>query len=254
MPPNPNVSDRRIERQCRDPQLQAGRSEIHEVHDLRTGATTMSSIPSLCDEILKHLTALGRQTARSMLPGLTEPEIRHWTAHLPFVLPDSVVELYKWSAGLRPRSGVGNEFFPGFGMDSLPEMIGMYDELSGAPDFPRFHCGEMHWFPIFRSGGTDFYGVRCAKSVRVDGEVVYDDNEGEHRDGITPPPLEFIGLEAMLKTLLRAYETGVYYVNDRGQLKVGTASYNKEGQLIDVDMSRFKEVARQFNPTLTRWE
>jgi hypothetical protein len=214
----------------------------------------MSNIPSLCDEILKHLTALGRKTANSLLPGLPESKIGPLTAGLPFVLPYSVVELYKWSEGLRPQSGVGNEFFPGFGMDSLSKMIEIYNELSHAPDFPCFRCGDTQWFPIFRSGGTDFYGVRCRDVATVDGEVVYDDNEGEHRDCVTPPPVEFISLEAMLKTLLRAYETGVYYVNEQGQLAVGVCSYNEQGQLADVDLSKFEEVARQFNPGLKRWE
>ena len=48
-----------------------------------------------------------------MLPGLSEKRISQLTAGLPFALPRSVVDLYKWSEGLRPRSGMGKEFFPG---------------------------------------------------------------------------------------------------------------------------------------------
>jgi len=63
----------------------------------------MSEIHSLCDDILKHLAALGMQTPKAMLPGLVEDNIRQMTAGLPLVLPDSVIELYKWSEGLQPR-------------------------------------------------------------------------------------------------------------------------------------------------------
>jgi hypothetical protein len=218
----------------------------------------MSNISSLCDEIMKRLTALGRMTASSMLPGLPETKIRQLTAGLPCMLPHSVIELYRWSEGLRPQSGIGNEFLPGFGMDSLPEMIGLYNELSNAPEFPRFRCGDMRWFPIFRSGGTDFYGVRCSHVATVDGEVIFDDNEGEHRDCVKPPPVEFISLEAMLQTLLSAYETGVYYVDENGRLTVGSKTFFDDGplkgNLMDIDLSRFNEVARHFNPGLDCWK
>jgi hypothetical protein len=214
----------------------------------------MSNISSLCDAIVTNLTRLGIPAAEDLLPGASEERIREFTAGLPFVLPRSVIELYKWSEG----STVGTELFPGFGMESLPLMIDMYNELSNASDFPRFRCGDIRWFPIFRSSGTDFYGVRCRDLVTDDGEVVNDDNEGEHRDCITPPRVEFISLEAMFQTLLRAYETGVYYVDETGSLTYGVATYFDDGpfkgSLKDVDISRFKEVARQFNPGLSCWE
>src|SRR5688572_8249231 len=92
----------------------------------------MPKISTLCNWIVKNLTRFGIPTAENLLPGLSTERIRELTAPLPFVIPRSVVELYKWSEGLRPQSGVGNEFFPGFGMDSLPEMVEMYKALSNA--------------------------------------------------------------------------------------------------------------------------
>ena len=217
----------------------------------------MFVIRDLCDQIVKHLTKLGFQTERNMLPGVSEEKIGEVTAGLPFVLPRSVIDLYNWSEGLQSQAGIGNDFFPGYGMESLPEMVEMYRELRNAPDYPRFRVGDRQWFPVFRSGGTDFYGVCCSSAPTVDGEVVNDDNEGEHRDCVTPPVVEFVSLEAMLRTLLRCYETGVYYVDEHGRLEVGIATYFDDGPLKgclkDVDLSRFKEVARQFNPGLKCW-
>jgi hypothetical protein len=214
----------------------------------------MATIASLCTGIVNHLARLGIPTADNLLPGASEEKIRELTAGLPFALPRSVVELYKWSEGVPVAHGTCNVFFPGFGMDSFQYMVETYHELSAAPDFPRFRCGDVQWFPIFRSGGTDFYGVRCKNIATPDGEIVYDDNEGPHRDCVTPPPVEFSSLEAMLQTLLRAYETGVYYLDDHGQLQVGVFTYNEQGDILDIDMSKFNEMARQFNPGLTRWE
>ncbi len=214
----------------------------------------MSQIGDLCDQILKHLTRLGLHTERNMLPGLSEKKVRELTAGLPFVLPRSVIDLYGWSEGLQPRAGIRNDFLPGYGMEALPEMVEMYRELSPASDFPRFRARDRQWFPVFRSGGTDFYGVCCSNAPTTDGEVVNDNNEGEHRDCVTQPVVEYVSLEAMLRTLLRCYETGVYFVAEHGGLEVGIATYFDDGPLKgclkDVDLSRFRDVARQFNPGL----
>ena len=214
----------------------------------------MSLIASLCRQIVAHLTRLGIPTAQDLLPGIPDDRIRELTQRLPFVLPQSVIDLYRWSEGVPVSHETCNTFFPGYGFDSFQYMVETYHELSTASDFPRFHCGDMQWFPIFRSGGTDYYGVCCGDTTRVDGNIVYDDNEGPHRDCVTQPPIEFVSLEAMLKTLLCAFETGVYYINGQGQLAVGVCSYNDQGQLVDVDLSRFNEVARRFNPGLKRYE
>jgi hypothetical protein len=218
----------------------------------------MSAIRDLCERIVKHATALGLKTEESMLPGLSEKKIRSLTAKLPFILPRSVIELYKWSAGQKSDCGIGCDFIPGYGMDSLPGMLEMYRLLSTASDYPRFRVGDLQWFPIFRSGGTDFYGVCCGQSAADDREVVKDDNEGPHRDCVTPPLIEFVSVEAMLRTLLRCYETGVFYRDKHGQVTVGIPTYftrgQHKGQLKDLDLSRYKEVGRLFNPGLACWE
>src|SRR5579871_5960725 len=101
----------------------------------------MSSIRTLCEQIREQQAALRMKTPASLLPGLTGTQIRQAVRRLPFRLPQSVIELYKWSAGLRPEAGIGNEFFPGYGMDSLREMVEMYHLLSSESDRPRFQDG-----------------------------------------------------------------------------------------------------------------
>lgn len=206
----------------------------------------MSIISDLGDGILSHLTALGRSTAASMLPGLDETEIRQACAAVALTLPRSAIELYQWSGGLRPGSGICTEFFPGYGMDSFWEMVEIYSELSNAPDYPRFRKETMTWFPIFRSGGTDFYGICCNDRDAEEANIIDDDNEAE-------PEVAYLSLASMLRTHLECFETGVYYVNEQGILTVGVPTYNDHGQLVEVDLSKFNEVALEFNPGLKRY-
>jgi len=107
-------------------------------------------------------------------------------------------------------------------------MVAMYNELSGDSDYPRFREGNRRWFPVFQSSSTDFFGVCCGN-----GEVMHDDNE-------LGTGVEFVSLEAMLRTLLRGYGTDVYFVNDQGRLRVNRAA--------------FKELARHLDPGLKRWQ
>ena len=218
----------------------------------------MSTIASLCRKIVENLTRLGIHTADDLLPGASEQRIQELSSELPFPLPRSLVDLYKWSEGVPVEYGKCSAFFPGYGFESFQYMIETYRDLSNASEFPRFRSGDLCWFPVFRSSGTDYYGISCTDAIADDAEIVNDDNEGAHRDGVTPPRVEFNSLEAMLKTLLRAYELGVYYVDDEGVLACGAMTYFDDGpykgSLKEVDISRFKEIARQLNPGLECWD
>ena len=202
-----------------------------------------SQIESLCNEILTHLTALGRPVVSLLQPGLAESDIDCLVGGLPFVLPLSVVDMYKWRNGT--RNAVGMDFFPGYGFVPLSQAVEYYHALIGSSTWTD------HWFPVFRSGGADFFAVCCSDSASEDGQVVHDLNE-------IGAEAEFVSLEAMLRTLLRAYETEVYYVDEDGGLTFGVETYFQDGpfkgSLEHVDTSRFKEVARKFNPGLKCWQ
>lgn len=214
----------------------------------------MSDIASLCNSIMAHLASFGRTTASSMLPGLSDKEIAKLVGNLPFSLPRSAVELYRWSGGLDPQSDMANEFFPGFEMSSLEEMVAFCTEVNASTDFPRFAATGSHWFPLFRSSGVDFYCILCGDHEEADREIVFDDNEGLHRGDNSLPPVEFSNLNAMLRTINRAYEQGAYYIDSNGALRVGKCTYEPNGQLADVDTSEFDMIARTENPGVARWQ
>ncbi len=212
----------------------------------------MPNIPELFDEILQRFTAIGLKTAETMLPGLTEVEIHRLTKDLPFVLPRSAIELYKCSEG--EGSNADSGLLPYYSMLPLSEMLKTYHELSNASDYPRFKCGDTQWFPMFDDGCCDYYGIRCGQGPSEDGPILYDDNEGDHRDCVTLPKPHFNNLESMLRTILRCIETGVYFVNEKGLLdEYSVCTYNDQGQLIDVDNSKLMSVVHECNPGIGPW-
>ncbi len=215
--------------------------------------TLMSQVVSLCTEIASRLGQLGLRTPQNLLPGLSKAQIAKLTRGLPFELPKDIFELYQWSEGTNLECGVGNDFFPGFRFEPLTAMVRAYDDLSHADEFPRFHSGDLNWFPVFKSGGMDFYGIVCKGPPHAIGSIVLDDNEGEHRDLIHLPTVEFQNIVAMLRTILASLVHNVFFVADNGQLSVGTTLYNEAGRLVDVDLSKYKEIGRRYNPNLPVW-
>ncbi len=197
-------------------------------------------IADLCDQIVSRLHALGRPTDDLFLAGLTSEEICEATVIFPFMLPDSVLALYEWRNGTI-RSGRDSDFFPGWRFVSLTEAMERYSVLYDPID----NLWSDRWFPLFSSPDISTYGVACKDVSRDDGEVVaYEYTLGAD--------VEFESLEAMLETILKAYETGVYYLDEKGQLEVGEPTYDDQGHLVGVDMSRFNDIAKRFNPHLDR--
>ena len=200
----------------------------------------MTNIKTLCNEILAQLSSLGRAASSTMLPGLSETAIGQLTSGLPFSLPQPAIELYKWSEGANPLSTIGPEFFPGFGMDPLSEMVAMYCELSIASDFPRFQNSTMSWFPLFRSEGTDFYGIRFDDASDQSHPILYDDSEAA-------PFIRFVSLEALLETILLCYQSGAYYVNAQNVILMGVPIYSPAGELVRVDASKYLAIEASTN-------
>ena len=201
----------------------------------------MSQIADLCDQIVERLSALGSPIAKLLQPGITESLIQEIQASLPFVFPDAAVEMYKWRNGTEPVEG--STLFPGWGFDTIAESVERYKILAT----PNDGIWNDHWFPLFSSSDISSIGIVCDDQPSADGEIVtYEYMLGDE--------VEFESLEAMLKTVLKAFDTGVYYLDDQGLLEVGESTYDDQGRLINVDMSKFNEIARHFNPGLKRYE
>jgi hypothetical protein len=160
-------------------------------------------------------------------PGLSETVIHNMTSSLPFRFPKALVEMYRW------HNGIQADFFPGFGFESLEKSLDIYQLLANEDDGRRFTDDAVHWFPIFRSSGADFYCVLCAVASLDDSEVLHDHNEL----GVSAA---FVNLECMLQTLLECYSCGRFYVDNQGYPT--------------IDVGQLKKVAANNNPGIKRWQ
>ena len=148
-----------------------------------------------------------------------------------YKLPASALEMFTWHNGT--RRALGMDFFPGFAFDSLALEIEAYKSVITEPNLLQLGYWSDKFFPIFASGAGDYYGINCNQGSSQDGEVVcYTFAIGTQ--------VEFASLEAMLLTLLKSYESGVYFVNAQNQL--------------DVNEKKFRKIAKKINPNLDRWK
>lgn len=193
-------------------------------------------IHELCEQIVEQLTSIGYPISEYLLPGLSEAEIQRVEAKLPFMFPHSLIDMYKWHNGTPIVGGdvaAGRWFFPGWSFDTLDESSTRYTVLS-TPTECEVVLWRANWFPVFSGSDISSYGICCDKIRREDGEMVH----LEYTAGIATP-VEYVSLEALLKTLLAAYKERVIFIGIDGEL--------------DYDRGAYSEIWKQVNPGLTRF-
>ena len=136
--------------------------------------------------------------------------------------------LYAWRNGSKNSEGVtlGElAFFPGFYLMSLEESIQTYMELRARDVWNKF------WFPIFASGGGDFYAMILAPEAQgqILGFYVFEEEA----------QVEYRSLKSMLTTFKVCYDQGIIFRNDGGYL--------------DMDYRKHAEVAHEINPDVKIW-
>lgn len=189
----------------------------------------MSLITQTCERIVAKLTALGSPIAELLEPGLTDQDLQAIETTLPFVFPDSVREMYKWHNGTPLVDGT--TFFPYWGFDTIAESLGRYKVLA-APDPDRTWWTDR-WFPIFSASDISSVGIVCGDSAQKDGEIV----RFEYMLGTE---VAHDSLEAMLQTILEAYESGIIFADEELEL--------------DYDGKAFARIALKYSPGVKMWE
>jgi hypothetical protein len=136
------------------------------------------------------------------------------------VLHADVVQLYRWRNGTRvSQDYLLNEhyFTPGYYLLSLDDALHACDMLTANTGW------QKGWFPILTSGGGDYYGVEDANG----GHVIH------HMLESLRYPVKYLSLTTMMQTVAQCYESGAYYLDNRGFF------------VVDADAERV--IARQFN-------
>ena len=188
----------------------------------------METITQLLNEIEKSLQQLDHPCVDHLNPGLSSQKIQELFEEIPLQPNQDLHALYAWRNGSKDSEGVtlGElAFFPGFYLMSLEESIQTYLELIATDTW------DKSWFPIFASGGGDFYAMNLAPEAQrqIHGVYVYEEE----------PQVEYRSLKSMLTTFKVCYEQGVIFRNEQGNL--------------DMDYRKHAEVAHEINPDVKMW-
>ena len=188
----------------------------------------METITQLLNEIEKSLQQLDHSCVDHLNPGITSLKIQELFEEIPLQPNQDLHALYAWRNGSKDSEGItlGElAFFPGFYLMSLEESIQTYMELRARDVWNKF------WFPIFASGGGDFYAMNLAPEAQgqILGFYVFEE-EGQ---------VEYRSLKSMLATLKACYEQGIIFRNEQGYL--------------DMDYRKHAEVAHEINPDVKMW-
>lgn len=188
----------------------------------------METISQLLNEIEKSLQQLHHSCLDHLNPGISSQQIQELFEKIPLQLTQDLRALYTWRNGSKDIDGVtlGElAFFPGFYLMSLEESIQTYMELRERNGWDKF------WFPIFASGGGDFYAMNLAPEAQgqILGFYVCEEET----------QVEYRSLKSMLATLKACYEQGIIFRNEQGYL--------------DMDYRKHAEIAHDINPEVKIW-
>ena len=188
----------------------------------------METITQLLNEIEKSLQQLDHSCVEHLNSGITSLKIQELFEEIPLQPNQDLRALYTWRNGSEDSEEItlGElAFFPGFYLMSLEESIQTYMELRARNGW------DKSWFPIFASGGGDFYAMNLAPEAQgqILGFYVFEE-EGQ---------VEYRSLKSMLATLKACYEQGIIFRNEQGYL--------------DMDYRKHAEIAHDINPDLKIW-
>ena len=188
----------------------------------------METITQLLNEIEESIQQLNHPCVDHLNPGITSLKIQELFEEIPLQPNQDLHALYAWRNGSKDSEGVtlGEQaFFPGFYLMSLEESIQTYQELR------KTSTWNQCWFPIFASGGGDFYAMNLAPEAQgqIHGVYVYEEE----------PQVEYRSLKSMLTTFKVCYEQGVIFRNEQGYL--------------EMDYRKHAEIAHEMNPDVKMW-
>ena len=188
----------------------------------------METITQLLNEIEKSLQQLDHSCVEHLNSGITSLKIQELFEEIPLQPNQDLRALYTWRNGSEDSEEItlGElAFFPGFYLMSLEESIQTYMELRARNGW------DKSWFPIFASGGGDFYAMNLAPESQgqILGFYVFEEEA----------QVEYRSLKSMLATLKVCYEQGIIFRNEQGYL--------------DMDYRKHAEIAHDINPEVKIW-
>ena len=188
----------------------------------------METIIQLLNEIEESIQQLNHPCVDHLNPGISSQQIQELFEEIPLQPNQDLRTLYTWRNGSKDSEEItlGElAFFPGFYLMSLEESIQTYQELR------KTSTWNQCWFPIFASGGGDFYAMNLFPEVQgqILGFYVFEEEA----------QVEYRSLKSMLATFKVCYEQGIIFRNEQGYL--------------DMDYRKHAEIAYKINPDVKIW-
>ena len=176
----------------------------------------------------ESIVQLRRPVVEKLRPGLQPATVEASLGRLQVALPHELIHLYCWRDGTDVHEGSlldDLHFFPGYYLMSLEHALTSFELFRNDPKW------NHNWFPVFASGGGDFYAVICqeecgARSAPVVGFLL---GEPDHE-------IEYENLTTMLSCLRVCFEQEIFFVTAEG--------------FLEADSDRQFEVDRSVNPNL----
>lgn len=172
-------------------------------------------VTAAIDRIFESLGALLRPVASQRRVGLSSERVVERFKSIGQHCHPDVVTAYRAADGTDSESddSIGDiSLFPGYYWLPLDEAFETYTAINKSPQW------REDWFPIFASGGGDFYAIVCSDRESAFGSIVgFILGEPEQM-------IEFPTLSAMLETIARSFEQGAFRI-EAGHLQADYAAF-----------------------------
>lgn len=192
----------------------------------------MQPLKEALDEILTKLVDLNRPLAHLLQEGLLTEAIYEQSKTLPVQFSQEIVELYSWRNGTKIHEGnplIDLYFFPGYYFLSLENACSDYESFRDS-ELIELGLWKLNWFPLFTSGGGDYYVVDCPDDLAAAAPVIsYIRGEPEHE-------VIYTSLTSMMQTIAECYKAGVYQL---------------VGESWNIDFVAEARIAQKYNPGIS---
>lgn len=197
------------------------------------------SLSSDLDAVLEHWKRLATPVVPDLPPALSRAEINEAMRGLPFTLPEDVYEFYMWHDGT-----VNSGLLPYWYLMSLEDAIRTYNE---APSLFVNLVEEVQesgvlekkaenvkcCFPLFFDAGGTLLTLPCSENTQPGEPLISWDEE--------LPQVIYKDIQSLVDTVVAASKIGAYFLPHEGL------------DVIDVDMSKWLQAARECNPNVSYW-
>jgi hypothetical protein len=196
----------------------------------------MPELNVLLNDLYTFLKTANPILAGSLQQGLDKAEIDRMIGKTGITFPDELYALYGW------KNGITNdpERIEDFG-ELLIFRLATYPSLSESLEDYGYNAGN-YWsgdlFPVFSSGGGDYYLFNCEEGVPSRGMIhFYCPSNYLFRGVITV----FDSLSSLFRSVVECYAEKVYYFDDAGTF-------------IIADLKREHEIIVKNNPRAEYWK